>query len=128
MESDAAKSSRGVIATGTQPISTAVLMGWVPVAMTPRELFAASLSIAATALYGYTIVYTKVKLRDAKPIATSAGTLLMAAAAMLPFTPVTRDFSAIAPGAWIATLGLAIVSTTFAFILYYRLIADVGPV
>jgi drug/metabolite transporter (DMT)-like permease len=31
-------------------------------------------------------------------------------------------------GAWIAALGLALVSTTFAFILYYRLIADVGPV
>ena len=107
---------------------TAVLVGWVPVAMSPRELFAASLSVAAAAVYGYTIVYTKVKLRDAKPMATSAGTLLMAAATMLPFTPVTRDFSAIPPGAWIAALGLAIVSTTFAFILYYRLIADIGPV
>jgi drug/metabolite transporter (DMT)-like permease len=30
--------------------------------------------------------------------------------------------------AWMAVLGLAIVSTTFAYILYYRLIADVGPV
>ena len=30
--------------------------------------------------------------------------------------------------AWIAMLGLAIVSTTVAFIFYYRLIADVGPV
>jgi len=109
-------------------VGTAVLVGWVPVAMTPRELFAASLSIAATALYGYTIVYTKVKLRDAKPIATSAGTLLMAAAVLLPFTPVGRDFAAIPPRAWMAALGLAIFSTTFAFILYYRLIADVGPV
>lgn len=30
--------------------------------------------------------------------------------------------------AWLAVLGLAIVSTTVAFIFYYRLIADVGPV
>ena len=52
----------------------------------------------------------------------------MAALAMLPFTPVTRDFSAIPAGAWLATLGLALVSTTVAFIFYYRLIADVGPV
>src|SRR4029077_3188944 len=59
---------------------------------------------------------------------TSAGTLLMAAAAMLPFTPVTRDFSAIPPGAWLAALALAASSTPFSFILYYRLIADVGPV
>lgn len=109
-------------------VGTAVLVGWTPVPMSARELLAASLSVAATALYGYTIVFTKVHLRDANPMATSAGTLLMAAAAMLPFTPVTRDFSAIPAGAWIAALGLALVSTTVAFILYYRLIADVGPV
>jgi drug/metabolite transporter (DMT)-like permease len=52
----------------------------------------------------------------------------MAALAMLPFTPVSRDFSSIAPLAWMAMLGLALVSTTVAFIFYYRLIADVGPV
>jgi drug/metabolite transporter (DMT)-like permease len=41
---------------------------------------------------------------------------------------VTRDFAAIPAMAWLAVLGLALVSTTVAFILYYRLIADVGPV
>lgn len=109
-------------------VGTAVLVGWTPVPMSARELLAASLSVAATALYGYTIVFTKVHLRDANPMATAAGTLLVAAAAMLPFTPVTHHFSAIPTGAWIAALGLALVSTTVAFILYYRLIADVGPV
>ena len=107
---------------------TAVLVGWTPVPMSGRELFAASLSIAATALYGYTIVFTKVHLREANPLGTAAGTLLMAALAMLPFTPVSRDFSAIPAGAWLAAAGLALVSTTVAFIFYYRLIADVGPV
>ena len=107
---------------------TAVLVGWTPQPMTGRELFAASLSVMATALYGYTIVFTKVHLKDASPMGTSAGTLLMAGAAMLPFTPVARDLSAVPPMAWLAVLGLAIVSTTVAFIFYYRLIADVGPV
>jgi len=109
-------------------VGTAVLVGWTPVPMSGRELFAASLSIAATALYGYTIVFTKVHLREANPLGTAAGTLLMAALAMLPFTPVSRDFSAIPAGAWLAAAGLALVSTTVAFIFYYRLIADVGPV
>ena len=109
-------------------VGTAVLVGWTPQPMSARELFAASLSVAATALYGYTIVFTKVHLKDASPMGTSAGTLLMAAAAMLPFTPVTRDFAAIPAMAWLAMLGLAVVSTTVAFIFYYRLIADVGPV
>ncbi len=30
--------------------------------------------------------------------------------------------------AWLALAGLAVISTAIAFILYYRLIADVGPV
>ena len=30
--------------------------------------------------------------------------------------------------AWLSAAGLAVVSTTIAFIFYYRLIADVGPV
>ena len=109
-------------------VGTAVLVGWTPAPMTARELLAASMSVAATAIYGYTIVFTKVKLKGASPMGTAAGTLLMAAFTLLPFTPVTRDISAVPPMAWLAVLGLAIVSTTVAFIFYYRLIADVGPV
>jgi drug/metabolite transporter (DMT)-like permease len=89
---------------------------------------AAGMSIAATAIYGYTIVFTKVYLKDASPMGTSAGTLLMAAIALAPLMPVSHVERSIPPMAWLAALGLAIVSTTFAFILYYRLIADVGPV
>ena len=107
---------------------TAVLVGWTPKPMTGAELLAAGMSIAATALYGYTIVFTKVHLKEASPIGNSAGTLLMAAIALAPFVPFAHTEAAITPLAWAAALGLAIVSTTFAFILYYRLIADVGPV
>jgi drug/metabolite transporter (DMT)-like permease len=110
---------------------TAVLVGWTPAPMSGRELFAAAMSIAATAAYGYTIVFTKVYLKDASPLGTAAGTLLMAAAALLPFAafaPAPQGLAAIPAMAWLAMLGLAIVSTTVAFIFYYRLIADVGPV
>jgi drug/metabolite transporter (DMT)-like permease len=110
---------------------TAVLVGWTPAPMSARELFAASLSVAATAIYGYTIVFTKVHLKGASPLGTAAGTLLMAAVALMPLVPFAhapREIAAIPTMAWLAMLGLAIVSTTVAFIFYYRLIADVGPV
>jgi drug/metabolite transporter (DMT)-like permease len=107
---------------------TAVLVGWTPQPMGARELAGAAFSVLATAFYGYTIVFTKVHLKEASPLGTSAGTLLMAAAALLPFAPLARDVSAVPAMAWAAALGLAIVSTTVAFIFYYRLIADVGPV
>ena len=83
-----------------------MLVGWTPAPMSARELLAASMSVAATALYGYTIVFTKVKLKGASPMGTAAGTLLMAAAAMLPFTPVTRDLSTVPWMAWLAVLEL----------------------
>jgi drug/metabolite transporter (DMT)-like permease len=109
-------------------VGTAVLVGWTPTPASGAELLAASLSIVATALYGYTIVFTKVYLKDASPIGTSVGTLLMAAAALAPLVPATYTGAPIPPLAWAAALGLALVSTTVAFILYYRLIANVGPV
>ena len=107
---------------------TAVLVGWTPQPVTAGELLAASLSVVATALYGYTIVFTKVKLRDASPMGTSVGTLLLAAAVLAPFSVAQGPVPPAPVSAWLAVLGLALVSTTIAFILYYRLIADVGPV
>ena len=61
-------------------------------------------------------------------MATSAATLLFAAVSLVPFTPFDRDLSAVPAMAWLAVIGLALVSTTVAFIFYYRLIVDVGPV
>ncbi|MGE5617210.1 MAG: DMT family transporter [Bacillota bacterium] len=107
---------------------TALLVGWSPTPPTSRELFAAGLMVLATALYGYTIVFTKVHLREANPSAISAATLLVAAATLAPFAPGSHNVANVPSMAWLAVLGLALVSTTVAFILYYRLIADIGPV
>ena len=112
-------------------VGTAVLVGWTPSPMSGRELFAAALSVAATALYGYISVFSKVKLKGASPLGTSAGTLMFAAASLalvVPFAPPPHPVADIPAIAWLAVLGLAFFSTTIAFILYYRLIADVGPV
>jgi drug/metabolite transporter (DMT)-like permease len=107
---------------------TAVLVGWTPQPMSAKELLAASMSVAATFLYGINIVFSRVHLREATPAATSAYTLLLAGAVLLPFTPLDRNLAAVPWSTWMALLGLAIVSTTVAFIYYYRLIADIGPV
>jgi drug/metabolite transporter (DMT)-like permease len=107
---------------------TAILVGWTPTPMTGEELAAAAMSVTATILYGINIVYSRVRLREATPIATSAWTLLLAAAVLVPAVPLDRDLTAVPATAWLALAGLAVVSTTVAFIYYYRLIADIGPV
>ena len=110
---------------------TMVLVGWTPTPMTSQQLLAASMSVAATALYGISNVYTKVRLKGASAMGTSVGTLLVAAAVLAPVAlavPAPRPMAEVTAIAWAATLGLAIFSTAIAFIWYYRLIADVGPV
>ena len=49
-------------------------------------------------------------------------------AGLIPVTSIDRDLAAVPATAWMALAGQAIVSTTVAFIYYYRLIADIGPV
>lgn len=107
---------------------TAVLVGWTPKPMSAAELAAAGLSVGAAAVYGFTTVFTKVHLKDASPMGTSVGTLLCAAAVMLPFTSLPAEPAAVPALAWAALAGLALLSTTLAYLLFYRLIADVGPV
>jgi drug/metabolite transporter (DMT)-like permease len=112
-------------------VGTAVLVGWTPRPMTRDELAGAALSVGATMLYGLSIVFSKVKLKAASPMGISAATLLVAAAALLPLlpaSPMPTPLAQVPAAAWIATIALAIISTTVAFIFYYRLIADVGPV
>jgi drug/metabolite transporter (DMT)-like permease len=110
-------------------IGTAVLVGWRPVPMTGVELLAVGMSILATVFYGFSLVFTKVHLKEASPMAIATATLLIAAAALMPIVPAHAPDPATIPAlAWLALLGLALVSTTVAFIFYYRLIADVGPV
>src|SRR5262249_21361808 len=57
-------------------IGTAILVGWRPAPMSGIELLSAGMSILATALYGYTIVFTRVHLKDASPMAIAAATLV----------------------------------------------------
>ena len=110
-------------------VGTAVLVGWRPAPMSGIELLSSGMSVLATAIYGYTLVFTKVRLKDASPMAIAAATLLLAAAALVPVAPLQApNLAAVTPMAWLALLGLAFISTTVAFIFYYRLIADIGPV
>jgi drug/metabolite transporter (DMT)-like permease len=52
----------------------------------------------------------------------------VAAGALAPFTPWTMLAAPVPALAWGAVLALGVFSTGFAFILYYRLIGDLGPV
>lgn len=83
--------------------------------------------LGATMLYGWSANFTKKRLAGVAPIAVAAGSQASAALVLLVPTviwwPVTRP----SPSAWTAAAMLALLCTGVAYVMYFRLIANVGP-
>jgi drug/metabolite transporter (DMT)-like permease len=72
--------------------------------------------------------YTRLKIRDVPPLATAAGSQLCAGLLLLPLVAVVPPVATPSPVEWASAFALALASSAFAFVLYFRLIASVGPV
>jgi drug/metabolite transporter (DMT)-like permease len=83
--------------------------------------------IAATACYGWTANYTKRRLTGVPPMAVAAGSQLFAALAALPTALWWWPATLPGPMAWAGAAALALGCTGLAYLLYFRLIARVGP-
>ena len=83
--------------------------------------------LAAPLLYGFSASFTKKRLTGVPPMALAAGSQLSSAVALA--LPGLWLWPAHAPsgGAWAAAIGLALLCTGVAYVLYFRLIAHVGP-
>lgn len=83
--------------------------------------------LAATLLYGWSANFTKRHLAGAPPLAVATGSQLSAAVVLLP--PMAWWWPAQMPSttAWVAVALLAVACTGVAYVLYFRLIAHVGP-
>jgi drug/metabolite transporter (DMT)-like permease len=68
--------------------------------------------------------------RDLDPMAPAAGSLLCGAAILIPLSLVVEQPWTLTPSAnsLLALLGLAVFSTAFAFVIYFRLIQTLGPI
>ena len=83
--------------------------------------------IAAALLYGFSASLTKRHLSGVAPMAVAAGSQL--AAALVLAVPAAIWWPSVAPSAhaWLTTILLAVFCTGVAYLLYFRLIAHVGP-
>lgn len=83
--------------------------------------------LGATLCYGYTVNYTKQRLAMIAPLAQAAGS--QAAASVVLIVPALWFWPAATPGAtaWAAALTLALLCSALAYLLYFRLIAHLGP-
>ncbi|HEX5830989.1 MAG TPA: DMT family transporter, partial [Gemmatimonadaceae bacterium] len=108
-------------------VGVGVLVGWSPMAMSTGTLLSVGAMLAATCAYALAGVYTKRALGGVPASTLALGQQLAAAAWLvapalwrLPQAQPTRP-------AMLALLALALLSTTVAYLLYFHLIAAIGP-
>lgn len=89
--------------------------------------WAVAACLAACLCYGFAASFTKRFLSGVPPLATATGSQIGATLGLL--VPTIWLWPAQTPGlrAWGAVVGLAVLCTGIAYILYFRLIANAGP-
>jgi drug/metabolite transporter (DMT)-like permease len=83
-------------------------------------------ALAGAACYGWAASYTRRAFPTADPVALATGTVLGALAAILPFAVATWPSTPISPRAWIAAVTLGVICTAVAYMIYFRLLRNVG--
>jgi len=90
-------------------------------------MLAVGAGLLATLSYGVSANYTKRYLTGVSTLAIATGGQLVTAVLLAPLLWWTWPAGAISAPAWWAAVLLAILCTAVAYILYFRLIANVGP-
>jgi drug/metabolite transporter (DMT)-like permease len=107
-------------------LGTVILLGPSLVFDNARPLWPKLAIIGATLSYAMAAIFAK-RFKLANPAVTAAGQLTASTLWMFPVVAMTGTFSMAATGAvWGAVMALALVSTAFAYILYFAIIARSG--
>ncbi len=84
-------------------------------------------AILASIFYGIGANYTKKYVQGVSPLAIATGSQLAAAVVLFPGAIALWPDGPISVRAWAAVITMGVASTGFAYIVYFRLIANVGP-
>ncbi|MBP0016110.1 MAG: DMT family transporter [Cyanobacteria bacterium SBLK] len=106
-------------------IGVVVLVGW-QFSTTPTFLASVAAGLTAALMYAIAAPYIKQKLSEVNSLTIATGSQLGAAIVLLPLLPFTIPQKFPQPTIVLAILALAVFSTAFAYILYFRLIHHVG--
>lgn len=93
---------------------------------TRSELLPVFAALGATFAYGIAACYTRRYLSGVQVLAIATGSQIFATLALIPLAVVTWPDAMPSLQAWWQTIALGIVCTGLAYLLYFRLIANVG--
>jgi drug/metabolite transporter (DMT)-like permease len=122
-----ALTARKLVGVALGIVGVTVLVGWDPIAMNWAVALSVGAMLAASLAYALGSVYAKRTFADAPPLAIASGQLTAAAMLMLPLAAVSAPEQSPSTIVVLSVLGLALPSTAVAYMLYFRLIANVGP-
>jgi drug/metabolite transporter (DMT)-like permease len=105
----------------------ATLVGLGPIAATPATVLAAAGGLAAALCYAIASGYVKRRSYAVDASVLAGGSNIAAAAVLLPLAIAVPPPGVPAPEAALAALALGVLCTGIAYLLYFRLITDVGP-
>ena len=103
-----------------------VLVGLRGAAITPGILVAIATGLCAALMYAIAAPFIRLNLSGVPSLVIATGSQLSAAVFLLPLIPFTQPSEIPSKQALLAVIGLALLSTSLAYILYFRLIQTVG--
>jgi drug/metabolite transporter (DMT)-like permease len=108
-------------------VGVAVLVGWDPIELSGVVLLSVGAMLAASLSYALGAVYIKRTFKGIPPLSMATGQLTGGAIVLLPLAAASLPGERPSAAVTLSVLGLALLSTVVAYLLYFRLIENVGP-
>jgi len=108
-------------------VGVTALVGWDPLPLTGAVLLSVAAMLLASLGYALGGTYAKHSFSGIPPIGMAIGQLTAATALLLPFSAVSVPERAPSLVVALCVLALALLSTVAAYLIYFRLITNVGP-
>ncbi|MCA1666696.1 MAG: DMT family transporter, partial [Thermomicrobia bacterium] len=112
-------------------VGVAILVGWSPLALNAIIVLSVGASLGAALSYALAGIFSKVAFSGMPPLALAIGQQLGAGLLLLPLAlptaVITRPGQGLSVGVALAVIALALLCTSLAYLLYFSLIASVGP-
>ncbi|HZW27776.1 MAG TPA: DMT family transporter [Trueperaceae bacterium] len=119
--------SRAVLGLLLGLLGVAVLVGFGPLPLTRPVVLAIAYALLAAASYGFAAVFTRLRLQGEPPLAVSAFGQSAAALLLLPLLPFNGPVGELTPAVVGSVLGLSLVCTALAFLVFYFVLQEAGP-
>ncbi|WP_157669955.1 DMT family transporter [Chitinibacter sp. GC72] len=82
--------------------------------------------LGATLCYGIASAYTKLKAQHIAPFQVAHGSMWGASLLLAPLFLSSQPLATPTPSVWLAIIALAVLCTGFAYLLYFRLVREIG--